>query len=100
MAGTTSERSTSSERSDAASVPLPLTESATTATVLSGLISTCEGSESRPVASAWSCSCSIAAWTGAAVTSSASITVMAGTAPPGKAACRRSWVWITGWLRE
>ena len=46
VAGTTSERSTSSERSEAASVPLPLTERATTATVLSGLMSTLEGSES------------------------------------------------------
>ena len=81
-------------------MPLPLTDSATTATVLSGLISTCEGSESRPVASARSCSCSIAACTGAAVTSSALMTVMAGTAPPGKAAWSRSWVWMTGWLRE
>ena len=90
VAGTTSERSTSSERSEAASVPLPLTESATTATVLSGLISTPEGSESWPVASARSCSCAIAAWTGAAVTSSALITVVAGTAPPGNAAWTRS----------
>ena len=48
---------------EAASVPLPWTERPTTATVLSGLISTLEGSESRPVAIAWSCSCSIAAWT-------------------------------------
>ena len=38
-------------------MPLPLTERATTATVLSGLISTADGSESRPVASAWSCKC-------------------------------------------
>ena len=90
MAGTTSERRTSSERSDAASVPLPLTDSATTATVLSGLTSTAEGSESCPVASAWSCSCLIAAWTGAAVTSLALITVVAGTAPPGNAAWTRS----------
>ena len=100
VAGTTSERRVSSERSEAASVPLPLTESATTATVLSGLISTCEGSESCPVASARSCSCLIAAWTGAAVTSSVLMTVVAGTAPPGKAAWRRSCVWMTGWLRE
>ena len=90
VAGTTSERSTSSERSEAASVPLPLTDSATTATVLSGLISTRDGSDSSPVAIARSCSCSIAAWTGAAVTSSALMTVVAGTAPPGKAAWRRS----------
>ena len=90
VAGTTSERRTSSERSDAASVPLPLTDRATTATVLSGLISTCEGSESSPVASARSCSCLIAAWTGGDVTSSALITVRAGTAPPGKAAWTRS----------
>ena len=71
-------------------MPLPLTESATTATVLSGLTSTPEGSDSWPVASAWSCSCRIAAWTGGAVTSSALITTVAGTAPPGKAAWRRS----------
>ena len=71
-------------------MPLPLTDRATTATVLSGLISTSEGSESWPLASARSCSCSIAAWTGAAVTSLALITVVAGTAPPGKAAWRRS----------
>ena len=71
-------------------MPLPLTESATTATVLSGLISTPEGSESCPLAIAWSCSCAIAACTGAAVTSAALITVMAGTAPPGKASCTRS----------
>ena len=90
VAGTTSERRTSSERSEAASVPLPLTDSATTATVLSGLISTCEGSDSWPVASARSCSCPIAAWTGAAVTSAALITVVAGTAPPGNAAWSRS----------
>ena len=66
VAGTTSVRRVSSERSEAASVPLPWTERATTATVLSGLISTAEGSESRPVASAWSCSSWMAAWTGAA----------------------------------
>ncbi len=57
VAGTTSSRRASSERSEAASVPLPFTERATTATVLSGLISTREGSASCPVASAWSCSC-------------------------------------------
>jgi hypothetical protein len=50
VAGTTSDRRTSSERSEAASVPLPLTDRATMATVLSGLISTPEGSESWPVA--------------------------------------------------
>ena len=71
-------------------MPLPLTDRATTATVLSGLTSTREGSESSPVASARSCSCPIAAWTGAAVTSSALITVVAGMAPPGKAAWSRS----------
>ena len=60
VAGTTSERRTLSERAEAASVPLPFTESATTATVLSGLISTPEGSESCPVAIAWSCSAAIA----------------------------------------
>ena len=90
VAGTTSVRRTSTECSEAASVPLPLIESATTATVLSGLISTPEGSESWPVASALSCSSWIAAWTGAAVTSGALITVRAGTAPPGNAAWRRS----------
>ena len=90
VAGTTVSRRTASERSEAASVPPPLTERATTATVLSGLISTPEGSESWPVASAWSWSCWIAAWTGAAVTSAALITVSAGTAPPGKAAWTRS----------
>ena len=42
----------------------------------------------------------IADWTGAAVTSLALMTVEAGTAPPGKAAWRRSNVWMTGWLRE
>src|SRR3954467_14152017 len=66
VAGTTSERRASSERSEAASVPLPLTESATTATVLSGLMSTVEGSESSPVARAWSWSWRMAAWTGGA----------------------------------
>ena len=90
VAGTTSERSVASERSDAASVPLPWTERPTTATVLSGLTSTVEGSERRPDASARSCSCLIAAWTGGAVTSLALITVMAGMAPPGKAAWSRS----------
>ncbi len=81
-------------------MPLPLMERATRATVLSGLISTCEGSESCPVASARSCSCGDRGRTGAAVTSLALMTVVAGTAPPGKAAWRRSNVWITGWLRE
>jgi hypothetical protein len=59
-----------------------------------------EGSESWPVAGAWSCSCWIAAWTGAAVTSLALITVVAGTASPGNAAWTLSQVWMTGWLRE
>ena len=71
-------------------MPLPLTASATTATVLSGLISTAEGSESWPLASASSCRRWIAACTGAAVTSAALTTVIAGTAPPGKAAWTRS----------
>src|SRR4051794_31245896 len=95
VAGTTWERRTSSERSEAASVPLPLTESATTATVLSGLISTCEGSESCPVASAPSCNCLIAAWTGAAVTSSALMTVVAGGGAPGEGARGRGGGWVT-----
>ena len=56
VAGTTSARNASTDASKAPSVPLPLTESPTTATVLSGLISTREGSDSPPVAIAWSCS--------------------------------------------
>ena len=52
VAGTTSSRSTASERSDAASVPVPLTASATVATVLSGLTSTLDRLVSWPVASA------------------------------------------------
>ena len=90
VAGTTSSRRTARDRSDAASVPLPSTESATIATVLSGLTSTAEGSDSLPVASAWSCSWPIAACTLGAVTSFALITVIAPTAPPGNAACMRS----------
>jgi hypothetical protein len=90
VAGTRSSRSTSSERLEAASVPLPLTESPRMATVLSGLMSRPEGSDSWPVAIALSCSCRIAAWTSGAVTSLALMTVAACTAPPGKAAWMRS----------
>src|SRR3954451_9946683 len=46
VAGTTSERRTSIERLEAASVPLPLTDRFTMATVLAGLTSTLEGSDS------------------------------------------------------
>ena len=90
VAGTTSSRRTRTDSFDAASVPLPLTDRATMATVLSGLISTPEGSESWPVAIASSCSCAMAAWTSGAVTSSALTTVVDCTAPPGNAAWRRS----------
>src|SRR4051794_35887473 len=96
VAGTTCERRTASDRSEAASVPLPLTESATTATVLFGLISTADGSESCPLASAWSWSCAIAAWTGAAVTAAALMTGIACTAPPGEAAWGRAEGWMGG----
>ena len=50
VAGTTSSRRTSSECFDAASVPLPFTASDKVATVLSGLMSRPDGSESCPVA--------------------------------------------------
>ena len=56
VAGTTSSRRTRTDSSEAASVPLPWTASDTTATVLSGLTSTPEGSDSLPVAIALSCS--------------------------------------------
>jgi hypothetical protein len=46
VAGTTCSRKTSSERFEAASVPLPLIDSDTIATVLSELISMPEGSDS------------------------------------------------------
>ena len=100
MAGTTSSRRTASERSDAASVPLPLTASDTTATVLAGLTSTLDGSDSWPVAIAWSCSCWIACLTSGVVTSLALTTTLAGTLPPGNAASMRSSVWMIGWLRD
>ena len=80
VAGTTSSRRTSSEWFDAASVPLPLIESDTIATVLSGLMSTLEGSDSSPVAIALSCSCLIAVWTSGVVTSLALTTTLAGSA--------------------
>ena len=100
VAGTTSSRRTSSERFDAASVPLPLIESDTIATVLSGLTVTLEGSESSPVAIAWSCSCLIAVWTSGVVTSLALTTTLAGRLPPGNAASMRSSVWMIGVLRD
>ena len=100
VAGTTSSRSTSSERFDAASVPLPLIDSVTVATVLSGLIVTLEGSESSPLAIALSRRSLIAVWTSGAVTSLALTTTLAGRVPPGNAASMRSSVWMIGWLRD
>ena len=85
--GTTSSRRTASDRSDAASVPVPFTPSETTATVLSGLISTLAGALSSPVAIASFWSASIAAFASGEVTSSAFTTTSAGICPPGKAAC-------------
>ena len=46
VAGTTSSRRAASERSEAASVPLPLTAIDATATVFAGLTSTLNGSDS------------------------------------------------------
>src|SRR5215203_1986904 len=96
VAGTTSSRSTSSERFDAASVPLPLIDSVTVATVLSGLIVTLVGSESSPLAIALSCGCLIAVWTSGAVTSLALTATLAGMVSPGNAASTRSSVWMIG----
>ena len=86
VAGTTSRRSTSSERSEAGSVPSPLIASDTVATVLSGLISTLLGSISSPVAIASRRRSAMAPRTAGVVTSSALTTVTAGTGPPGNAA--------------
>ena len=96
VAGTTSERRTSIEWFEAASVPLPLTDRFTMATVLAGLTSTFEGSDSWPVAIAWSWSCLIADWTSGVVTSLALTTTLAGTLPPGNAASMRSSVFRIG----
>ena len=46
VAGTTSSRRTSTERLEAASVPLPFTAMVATATVFAGLTSTLNGSDS------------------------------------------------------
>ena len=101
VAGTTSSRSTSSERFDASSVPLPLIDSDTIATVLSGLIVDAGGlGELTPLAIAWSCRSLIAVWTSGAVTSAALTTTLAGVVSPGNAASMRSSVWMIGWLRD
>ena len=81
-------------------MPLPWTASDTIATVLAGLMSTPEGSDSLPVAIALSCSCLIADWTSGEVTSLALTMTSAGALPPGKAASTRSSVWMIGWLRD
>ena len=90
VAGTTSSRSTASERSDAASVPVPLTARATVATVLSGLTSISTGSFSWPLASACVWRSSIAPLHLGRRDVVALTTVTAGTPPPGNAASMRS----------